>query len=183
MAEKSVNEIARDVRALYVKGNEALVRDNLDYAISLFTQVLVREPAFYECREKLRKAQLQKAGSGGGFFKKMLSMGGSSPMIAKGQMALKKNPAEAMQIAEQILGGDPHNSMAHKLLVEAATALDMPRTAVLSLDVLFTHAPKDRDIAVQYAQALAGIGQATRAEAILSEMCRAYPHDSELGQS
>ena len=52
----------------------------------------------------------------------------------------------------------------------------------LSLDVLFTHAPKDRDIAVQYAQALAGIGQATRAEAILSEMCRAYPHDSELGQ-
>jgi len=183
MAEKNVNEIPRDVRALYIKGNEALARDNPDYAISLFNQVLVREPAFYECREKLRKAQLAKAGAGGGFFKKMISMSGSSPAIAKGQLALHKNPAEALEIAEQVLTGDPHNSMAHKLVVEAAHALELPRTAVLSLEMLSKNSPKDRDIAIKFANALAEIGEAQRAEAVLTEMCRAFPHDQELAQA
>ena len=183
MAEKNVNEIARDVRALYIKGNEALVRENPDYAISLFNQVLAREPAFYECREKLRRTQLQKAGAGGGFFKKMISMSGSSPAIAKGQIALHKNPAEALEIAEQVLNGDPHSSMAHKLIVEAAHALELPRTAVLSLELLAKNSPKDRDIAIKYANALAAIGEAQRAESVLNEMCRAFPHDQELAQA
>ena len=183
MAEKSVGEIARDVRALYLKGNEALVRDNPEYAISLFNQVLAREPAFYECREKLRKAQVAKAGAGGGFFKKMISMGGSSPAIAKGQLALHKNPGEALEIAETVLNTDPNNSMAHKLIVEAAHALELPRTAVLSLELLAKNSPKDRDIAIKFAKALAGIGEAQRAEGVLAEMCRAFPHDQELAQT
>jgi hypothetical protein len=40
----------------------------------------------------------------------MMSGAGSSPQIAKAKMALGKNPAEAMAIAEQILNGDPNNS-------------------------------------------------------------------------
>ena len=74
MAEKTVNEISREARLLFVKGNEAAQRDNTDYAISLFNQVLEKEPAFYDCRKALREAQFRKAGSGGtGFFKKMIS--------------------------------------------------------------------------------------------------------------
>ena len=45
MAEKGVNEIPRDVRPLFTKGSDALARENFDYAIALFNQVLAREPA------------------------------------------------------------------------------------------------------------------------------------------
>ena len=73
MAEKSLNNLQRDVRVLFTKGQDALQRDNFDYAIDLFNQVLVREPGLYECRKLLRNAQLKKAGGGGGFFKRVLN--------------------------------------------------------------------------------------------------------------
>ena len=65
MAEKTVNDIPRELRPLYTKGSEALLRDNFDYAIDLFGQVLQREPANFEVRKALRNAQQRKAGGGG----------------------------------------------------------------------------------------------------------------------
>src|SRR3954471_580738 len=132
MAEKSVTELPRELRLLFTKGNDAMSRENYDYAIDLFNQVLQKEPGLHEVRRALRTAQLRKAGSGTSIFKKMLSSASLSPLIARGQMAARKDPVEAMRIAEQILNNDPHNGPAHRLLVEAATTLEMPNTAVLS---------------------------------------------------
>src|SRR5437879_4749762 len=132
MAEKSVNELPRDLRVLYTKGNDALARENFDYAIDLYNQVLDRDPAIYECRRALRAAQIKKAGNGGGIFKKVWGNVSSSPLVGKAQIALRNNPAEALHTAEQILNNDPQNSAAHRIIVEAATALQLPRTAVLS---------------------------------------------------
>ena len=44
MAEKSLNELPRELRMLYTKGHDALQRDNFDYAIDLFNQVLAKQP-------------------------------------------------------------------------------------------------------------------------------------------
>lgn len=183
MPEKSVNEIPREVRPLFTKGNDALLRENFDYAISLFSQVLDREPAIYECRKALRKAQFGKAGSGRSFFKKVMSSAGSSPGVARAQMALRKNPTEALQLAEHVLNSDPTSSGAHKVVVEAATALDLPRTAVMSLELLARNHPKDKNIAIQLAHALAGIGEVQRAEMTLTEFARSMPNDIELAQA
>ncbi|MEI6393138.1 MAG: tetratricopeptide repeat protein [Verrucomicrobiota bacterium] len=183
MAEKSLNELPRDLRGLFTKGSDALQRENLDYAINLFTQILAREPAQYEVRKALRTAQIKKAGSGGGFFKKMMSSAGSSPLVAKGHMAMGKNPAEALQIAEQILNGDPNSSAAHKLVVEASAALELPRTAVMSLENLARNSPKDRDVAIKFANALADTGQTGRAESILADLYRSFPDDNDLAQA
>ena len=60
MAEKSLNELPRELRMLFTKGHDALQRDNFDYAIDLFNQVLAKEPAIYECRKALRTAQMQE---------------------------------------------------------------------------------------------------------------------------
>src|SRR6185436_3076309 len=141
------SEITRDVRMLFQKGNDALLRENYDYAVDLFNQVLEKEPGLFEARKALRTAQAKKSGDGGGFFKKAWSSASSSPMVAKGQMALRKNPAEALQIAEQILNGDPNNSGAHRIVVEAATVMELPRTAVLSLEILVKNSPKDKTLA------------------------------------
>lgn len=183
MAEKSVNEISRDIRAIFQKGNDALLRENYDYAVDLLTQVTDREPTFYEGRKALRLAQVRKAGGGGGFFKKAWSSASSSPLVAKGQMALRKNPAEALSIGEQILNSDPTSSPGHRLIAEAAIALDMPRTAVMSLDMLFKNSPKDKTVAIQYSNMLAEIGEAQRAERILMELANAMPGDPELHQA
>ena len=168
---------------LFTKGHDALQRDNLDYAIDLFNQVLAKDPTLFECRKELRTAQMRKAGSGGGFFKKMLSSASSQPMVAKGHMALSKDPAEALRIAEQILNGDPYSAGAHKLVVEAATALELPKTAVLSLEILAAHSPKDREVAIKYANALADAGEVGKAEKILADLYRSFPTDNELGQA
>ncbi|MCX6913663.1 MAG: hypothetical protein NT167_11545, partial [Verrucomicrobia bacterium] len=137
----------------------------------------------YECRKELRTAQKKKAGAGSGFFKKMLSSAGSSPLMAKAHMELAKNPAEALKIAEQILNGEPTSSGAHKLVVEAATALELPRTAVLSLEILAANSPKDRDIAVKFANALADSGEVGRAEKVLADLYRSFPTDNDLAQA
>src|ERR1700733_5339724 len=189
MAEKHINEIARDARLLFTKATEAAQRENLDYAIALFNQVLEKEPAFYDCRKALRAAQFKKAGSGGtGFFKKMMSGAGSSPQVAKAKMVLSKNPAEAMAIAEQILNGDPNNTSAHRIIVDAASALELPHTAVLSYETLVKHSPKDRNLAIEFAQALASAGDASkgehnRGEQILIDLLRERPNDGELNQA
>ena len=183
MAEKGLNDLPRELRPLWNKGNDALARENYDYAIDLFAQVLAKEPGLYDVRKAMRKAQLRKAGGGKGLFKKMLSTAGSSPLVAKGKMALSKDPAEALHIAEQVLTGDPENSAAHRLVVEAATALEMPRTAVLSLEILAGSSPKDREVAIKFANALADSGEVVRAEKILADLYRAFPTDQDLGQA
>jgi len=184
MPEKSLNEIPRELRPLYTKGSDALSRDNFDYAIDLFCQVLAREPANIDVRRALRKAQIGKAESkSSGFFKKVLSSAGSSPQLAKAQFALRSNPTEALALAEQVLSSDVNNSMAHRIIVEAATALQMPQTAVMSLETLMHNSPKDKNIAIQFATLLADTGDVKRAERMLIEFARAHPNDAELTQA
>ncbi len=181
MAEKNLNEISRDARVLFTRGSDALSRENLDYAITLLNQALELEPAFYECRRALRDAQFRKAGEGGtGFFKKMLSRAGSSPQEAKARMAMGKNPAEAMAIAEQMLNGDPNSATAHRLIVDAGNALELPRTVALSYETLVKNSPKDKQLVIEFAQACAAIGEASRAEKILMDLMRELPGDGDL---
>jgi tetratricopeptide (TPR) repeat protein len=183
MAEKSLNDLPRDLRVMYTKGNDALQRDNFDYAIAMFNQVLLREPGLYECRKALRIAQLKKAGAGRSFFKKVLSGASSSPLIAKGELALHQNPTEALGVAEQILNNDPQSSAGHRLIVKAATTLEMPHTAILSLEILHTASPKDKETTIQLANLLAAIGEVKRGEQILSELYQAMPTDNDVAQA
>ena len=180
MPEKSLHEIPLALRQYFEKGATAVQRENFDYAIAIFNEVLAKEPAFFECREFLRVAQFKKMGGGPGFFKKVFSSASSSPLVAKGQIALRNNPLEAITIAEHILNNDPQNAGAHKLLAEAALAADLPRTAIFSLEILLKHAPKDKSLRVQLARALGRSGEATRAEGVLAEVLRDYPNDSEV---
>jgi tetratricopeptide (TPR) repeat protein len=180
MAEKSFNEVPRVERELYEKGLAAVERNNLDYALVIFNQILSKEPGFYECREKLRATQLKKAGSGGGLFKKIWGKAGSSPNLAKAQILLRTNPRDAIKAVEEILNTDPNNVLAHKTLAEAAIAADLPKTAVLSLEIARKNAPDDQDVARRLADALVLIGNVGRAMTIFNELKRLNPYDSEL---
>ncbi len=180
MAEKTLNDLPRELRMLYTKGHDALQRENFDYAIELLTQILAREPSVFEVRKALRSAQMGKSGSGGGFFKRAFSSASSSPLVAKAQLALRNDPQEAMQIAEQILNSDGNNSSAQKIVADAALALEMPQTAVMSLEILHKAAPKDKAVGLKLAEAWAQAGNKTKAEQICEELRVVYPNDNEI---
>ena len=81
--EKSPTAVPRPLREQYEKGIAALQRQNFDYAVAIFDQVLQKEPGFYACREALRAVQVKRAGNKGGFLKKMFGTASSSPLLAK----------------------------------------------------------------------------------------------------
>ena len=182
MAEKTISQIPRHLREQYEKGKTAFDRQNFDYAIAIFNQVLEQDPAFYDCREALRASQFKKSGGSTTFFKKMLSGAGSSPLLAKGQLALMKEPKDALKIAEQILNYDPNSAAGHKLLGEAAMLADLPKTAILSLEIVTRNAPKDEEAKKNLARAYSAAGQGDKAEAIFAELMRLHPTDLRLVQ-
>jgi tetratricopeptide (TPR) repeat protein len=59
-------------------------------------------------------------------------------------------------------------------------ALEMPRTAVLSLNILTANSPKDRELAIKFANALADSGEVARAERILADLAAEFPQDQDL---
>ncbi len=186
MSEKSLKAIPRNQRDLYEKGVAAIQRNNLDYAIPLLMQVLTVEPGFFEARQALRAAQFKKGGTGGGggtgFFKKMIGGAASQPALAKAQLSMRKNPAEALQAAEEILNSDAQNTGAHKLVIDAAQALGFLRTATLSLEILYKMNPKDRDLAMQLAASYTEAGNIEKAENVYSDILRQRPNDPEALQ-
>jgi len=182
MPEKTFSQISRPLRDQYEKGKAALDRRNYEYAIAIFTAILEQDPAFFDCRQLLRVSQHKKAegGSGGGFFKKMMSGASSSPLLAKGHVALRNSPLEALKIAEQILNSDHLSAQGHKLLADAALAAELPKTAVLSLEVLAKNSPKDQDFQRLLGRAYAEAGQPGKAEQVFAELVRLNPNDGRL---
>ncbi len=182
MPEKNINEVARAWREQYEKGLAAFERNNLDYAIDILSKVVEQEPAFFDCRQALRAAQFKKSGvGGGGLFKKI--MGSTNPKVVQAQIALRNNPRHALNLAEDVLNHDPNNMAAHRVLADAAMSLDFPKTAVLSLEIVYKQSAKDRDVVMKLARALVKVGQARRAEGLIAELSRAYPRDPEIAQA
>jgi tetratricopeptide (TPR) repeat protein len=179
MPEKLSAQIPFTTRELFEKGIAAVEKNNLDYAVTLFMQVLRLEPGYYEAREALRATQHKRSAGKRSFFKKFV---GSASSLTRGQVALRSNPLDAIQIAEEVLNEDPGNASAHELLADAAMASGFPKTAVLSLEVAFKHKPSDRKLALELAEALSQLGNRARAERILRDLLRADPRDTEANE-
>ena len=183
MPEKKIADITRPMIELFNKGNSALNGGNVDYALAIFLQILQKEPGYYECREALRAAQLRKAGQSSGLFRKGMGAFTGTANLARAGLAARKDPAEAMMLCEQVLNGDPDNVSAHKILAEAALAADLPKTSMLSLDLLKRTNGKDKGINMQLADALTRLGQMDRANQLYNDMLRLFPGDMEISQA
>jgi tetratricopeptide (TPR) repeat protein len=59
----------------------------------------------------------------------------------------------------------------------------MPQTAVLSLEILVKNSPRDKALAIQFANTLADTGDTKNAELILVEFARQMPNDPEVTQA
>lgn len=179
MAEKTISEVSPTACGQFRKGSAALEKANWDYAIEILKELLRQEPGFFDARMALHAAQIKK-GQSAGLFKKALGVAGNTQLIARGQLALRNNPVEALRIAEEILEHDPSTHLGHRLLADAAMALNMPRTAIASLEAMRKAHPDDKKICLQIAALLEKVNEAHQAEAMLKQLCRIYPDDQKL---
>ena len=81
MAEKTVNEISREARLLFTKVPLLSSRENTDYAISLFNQVLEGADVLRLPQGIARGAVPEGGGRRHRVREKMISGAGSSPQL------------------------------------------------------------------------------------------------------
>lgn len=181
MPEKTSENIDRRARDLYNKALAALERNNLDYAIEMFTQTLAIEPNFTKARQFLRAAQIKSVESSGK-FKQMIATARVTPLLGKAKMSINKNPVEAMTLAEQALNDDPKNGQALSILAEAAEAANFPETAAQTLETYTKLSPKDTKALHRLARSYSAMEKHDLEKEIYERLLQMNPNDFEAQQ-
>jgi len=84
------------------------------------------------------------------------------------------------QLTDGLLSPAALDDPAQREKLDAALATEMPQTAVMSLEILYRNAPKDKEIGLKLAEAWAVAGNKTKAENICEELRLVYPNDNEI---
>ena len=183
MPEKDHRSVGGEVRQLWEKGYDVLEKKNYDYAMVLLAEALEKEPAFFDCRMALRAAQIKK-NEKIGRLAKMAAAAGNAHHMAQAKIALsRKNYFSAMAHAENILCSDPESSVGHRVIVDAAKALDLPQTMISSLQMLKKANLNEKEITQELAKALEVLGDWDQAEQVMLMLSRLNPEDPFLRQA
>lgn len=131
MSDNPLTELDPRIRKQVEKAKASMRSGNAAFSIDICMGILEQTPGCVEVREVLRSAQKAKLS---GKKKSFLSNLTSKPLSLLGGVSVKKNPAKAMIQAEKILRDDPESADAHKLLADAAHAMELPHTVVFALE-------------------------------------------------
>lgn len=156
------------------------VDKNPSYAVDILSNILSRHPACLEARKILRQAQ-QRASKGktkglGGLLSKMTSI----PFTMGSESKIKKDPAKAIESAEQILNANPENVAGHKILAAAAEELKLYSTAVFAYEAVRQIDPKNTENIKALMSVYIQTGQSEEAIRIGEAAYRANPADDEV---
>ncbi|MEO0454420.1 MAG: hypothetical protein AAFY98_09830 [Verrucomicrobiota bacterium] len=152
-----------------------------DYAVALLIDLVKQSPDHIEARRLLRANELtlyQKASS----MSKTMSGMKITPMQMKGKGALKKDPKEAMAIAEDILAIDPTSEAGNDLLADAAIKAELPEVAVLALETLKDAKPELASNLKKLGALYLEQGNADKAVGVFDIGLKHHPTDGELNK-
>ncbi len=177
MPEVSVASLDPRHQKLIDNARVALDRGNLDYVLEVTAQVLRMQPGCLPVRRLQRVAQLRAArGKSGGFMGRALSGLSAAPFMFGGG---KKDPAKLLEAAETMLGKDPSNVQALKLLAEAAGGLGFPETVAFALEAVRELEPENRANLLALGEALLAAGKPADALKMADEILRTRPTDAD----
>jgi tetratricopeptide (TPR) repeat protein len=176
MSEKTIDTISRTARDQYDRALAALERNNLDYAIEMFSQCLASEPNFPQGRKFLRAAQMKRSELAGG-FKRMFISAKLQPLLQKTRMAISKNPVESIGLAEQVLNEDPKNGQALILLAEASEAAQFLETTIQTLEHYLRLSPNDSKCMHWLARTYSAMERYDMALEVYERLLKANPSD------
>jgi tetratricopeptide (TPR) repeat protein len=178
MPEVTAASLTPAQRDLFSRAKDASDKSNHDYVVNLMTNVLKEVPGFLEGRRLLRANEIVKQRKASSLSKSMASLK-ITPLSMKGKSALKKSPAEAMQIAEEILVLDPYSTAGNNLLAESAQAMELPELAVLAYETVRDGKPDDVANLKLLALAYVQTGQVDKAQATYQSVLKITPTDGE----
>ncbi|MGC1481227.1 MAG: tetratricopeptide repeat protein [Chthoniobacterales bacterium] len=135
---KTEKDLPESHRPTWLKAVSAMELKNYGYVVQLMQSLLKQQPDFLPGRILARKAAVRKAATA---KKGLFGSGGGSSSKAKS--LIKKDPLEAMDAIEKVLGEDPHSASANQVLRDAALAADMPEIAAFALETIIDGNPKD----------------------------------------
>ena len=145
MSLKTEAQLNATSRTQYARARDAIKSKNYDYAINLIQAVLKDEPLFLDGRQQLRALEINKYQSLTKFQQQMVGM-----KVASAAMKLsntgKKEPAEQLAIAEEVLALDPFHLKANTLIGDAGTTLGYPVLRAFALETVSKGKPNDKSI-------------------------------------
>ena len=183
MPEKDHNVVGMEARQLWERGYEQLEKKQWDYAMELLCMAVEKDPGFFECRMALRAAQVKKYENASSMAK-IAGTAANAHNMAQAKVALvRKNYFGALSHAEKVLCGDPESSVAHRVIVDASSALDLPQTMISSLQMLKKVNPENKDLTKELATALEMVGDWDQAEQVMGQLAAVNPDDPVLQQA
>ena len=183
MPEKDHNVVGMEARQLWERGYEQLEKKQWDYAMELLCMAVEKDPGFFECRMALRAAQVKKYENASSLAK-IAGTASNAHNMAQAKVALvRKNYFGALSHAEKVLCADPESSVAHRVIVDASSALDLPQTMISSLQMLKKVNPENKDLTKELATALEMLGDWDQAEQVMGQLAAVNPDDPVLQQA
>ena len=176
MAVVTIEQVPKKARDLYNRASDAMRKDNADYAIEMLIATLDQEPNLLEARRLLRIAEIKKALSG------KSSMGGLKGMGTKSKVksTIKKDPAKAMKLAEELMQVDPLNPGFIYTYNEAALAAEMPEAAVMTMELARDHNGRDKEYVEALGDLYVKTGNAKEAVECFTAVAQMDPNNQKV---
>jgi tetratricopeptide (TPR) repeat protein len=178
MSLKTERDLNQSQRGMVNRAKAAYQSQNYDYAISLFQAVLKEEPLLLEGRRYLRAVELKKYTTLSSFAKQMISMKSSSAAMKLSGIG-KKEPAEQLVLAEEVLAQDPFHPKANVVIADAGAALGYLEFRAFAYETLAEGKPKDKAILNTLAATYMELKDPLKAEKTYDRILEIDPRDGD----
>ncbi len=180
MPEVTLEQMPPKVRDMFNRGFVAMERDNLGYAIEMFSACIQFEPSFHRARKFLRAAEIKQfKAQGSSRLTQAITFATNLPAFLTATAMLKSGkPLQALQSVEKLLLKAPLNLLYIRLLDTAAEAAGEYEIAIQTLDMAREHYPKDTFILSRLGHLYMETDQPRLGRECFETLCTLKPNDS-----
>lgn len=178
MSLKSERELNSANRDRVNRAKAAAQSKNYDYTINLLQTVLKEEPLYLEGRRYLRAVEIEKYQALNAFNRQMMSMKVASTAMML-STAGKKEPAEQLNLAEEVLAMDPFNSKANSIVADAGTVLGFLEFKAFAYETLAKGKPTDKAVLNTLANTYMELKDPVKAEKTYGRILEIDPRDGD----
>ena len=171
------NKLPGGLKNIYTKSEDLIKKNkNYDYGITLLNDLVKAVPGFAEARELLRFAEKERAKSVAGFAKFMGTLK-ASIAVFQGKMQLKKNPMEALSLAEDAIAACYCEKSLY-FMYQVTLAMEEMELAIDALERVYELNENNETIINELIGLLDGVpGHATRILQLRQKIVSLHPKD------
>lgn len=157
----------------------------VDYAISLLEPLVKEQPELLEARKLLRANEIRRIKGEKNESSIMNASGGMAklakiqPLALRAATVLKKNPLEAMSLAEDMLKIDPYSAQGNQVLADAAEILGYKDIRVFAFEIMAEAKPNDLVSVRNLGYAYLTAGNTKQAMEAFQAALRISPNDGD----